>query len=419
MTVSKELISACLIVQNEQERLSAALASIDFCDEIVVVDGGSTDRTVQIAREAGARVIESRWPGFAAQRNVALDAATSDWIIEIDADERVSPRLRTSIETLLSAPPPDIGMAVCALRNRFLGKPIGPSAKYPAYRSRIFRRGAYAHDSSREVHEGLEPHERPVVLDGDLEHELASTLGEALLDTWRYARLESLHLEAPATARAYAIGISLRPTAKWLYRTIIEGGWRDGWRGLLKISLDTASDALVWVLVLAHARQSPATPIVSRHKGGGPAHFGRRRAGPVKIVALADGGRAARAAARWLAELRTQGADVALISTGNGAVGVEQRHSEGRADPRATASFKSIEDVPLRTVKRFGPLTVIRALEIETQLRTIDAVVPVGRRARLIHRLVPGTLRPEIADLDIDLDPGRAVERASTVVTDR
>jgi hypothetical protein len=418
--VPKERISACLIVQNEQARLPAALASADFCDEIIVVDGGSTDHTVQLAREAGARVIENRWPGFAAQRNVAIDAATSDWILEIDADERISPTLRGSIEILLSAPPPDISMAVCALRNRFLGEPIGPSAKYPAYRRRIFRRGAYAHDSSREVHEGLEPHERPVVLDGDLEHELASTLGEALIDTWRYARLESLHLQAPATAQAYVIGITLRPTAKWLYRVIVDGGWRDGWRGLLKISLDTASDALVWVLVLTRPGRSPITPTASPHDGEGPkAHFGRRRAGPVKIVALADGGRAARAATRWLTELRTQGADVALISTENGAVGAEQRHSESRAGPGAIASAPTIEDVPLRAVKRLGPLTVIRALEIETQLRTIDAVVPVGRRARLIHRLMPEILRPGIAGLDIDVEPARAVERARTAVADR
>jgi hypothetical protein len=417
--VPKERISACLIVQNEQERLPAALASVDFCDEIIVVDGGSTDHTVQIARAAGARVIENRWPGFAAQRNVAIDAATGDWILEIDADERISPRLRASIKALLNAPPPGAGMAVCALCNRFLGESIGPSAKYPSYRYRIFRRGVYVHDSSREVHEGLKPHERPVVLDGDLEHELASTLREALIDTWRYARLESRHLQAPATVRAYAIGIMMRPTIKWLYRMIVDGGWRDGWRGLLKISLDTASDALVWVLVLTHARRSPTAPTTSPHDGErSKAHFGRRRAGPVKIVALADGGRAAHAATRWLAELRTQGADVALISTGDGTVGAEQRHSES-AGPVAIASAATIEDVPLRTVRRLGPLMVIRALEIETQLRTIDALVPVGWRARLIHRLVPGILRPEIAGLDLDLDPARAVERASTMVADR
>ena len=116
-------------------------------------------------------MIEHPWRGFAIQRNVAIDAACGDWILEVDADERVSPELRTSIEALLAQPPEGVAMAVCALRNRFLGGLLGPSAKYPAYRSRLFRRGAYRHDESLTVHEGLEPRERPAILAGDLEHD--------------------------------------------------------------------------------------------------------------------------------------------------------------------------------------------------------------------------------------------------------
>ncbi len=190
-------ISACLIVQDEQERLPAALASVAFCDEVIVVDGGSTDDTVAMARQAGAQVIERPWRGFAIQRNVAIDAAGGDWILEVDADERVSPALRTSIEALLQQPPKGVGIAVCALRNRFLGGLLGPSAKYPAYRSRLFRRGTYRHDESLAVHEGLELRELPAILDGDLEHELAATLREALRDTWSYASLESRQIPRP------------------------------------------------------------------------------------------------------------------------------------------------------------------------------------------------------------------------------
>src|SRR5947209_3726192 len=98
--MARATLSACLIVQDEQDRLPDALASVAFCDEVIVVDGGSGDGTVQIARAGGARVIENPWPGFAAQRNVALDAARGEWILEIDADERVSPPLRRSIEAL-------------------------------------------------------------------------------------------------------------------------------------------------------------------------------------------------------------------------------------------------------------------------------------------------------------------------------
>jgi Glycosyl transferase family 2 len=399
----RERVAACLVAQNEQERLAAALDSVAFCDEVIVVDGGSTDRTVEIAERAGARVIENPWPGFAAQRNVALDAARSEWILEIDADERVSPSLRASIEALLAAPPAGVGMAVCPLRQRFLGRPLGPSAKYPAYRSRLFRRDAYRHDESRAVHEGVEPQERPSVLDGDLEHELAGTIREALLDTWRYAQLESRHVSAPQKARAYVVGIVLRPTAKLVYRTIVDGGWRDGWRGLLKISLDASSDALVWALVLKRAGRRASGSSSGSSNAAASAHFGRRPAGPSKVVAVADAGQAAREATRWLAELQGRGIDVALIAA-------RTKAPTERAGERTAAA--AARDVPVRVVERLRPLAVIRALETETQLRTIDAVVPVGRRARLVWHMVPATLRPRITGLDIDLDPERAAELA-------
>ena len=405
-------LAACLIVQNEQERLARALESVAFCDEVIVVDGGSTDRTVEIARRAGARVIESPWPGFAAQRNVALDVARSEWILEIDADERVSPALRASIETLLAAPPSGVAMAVCPLRNRFLGKLLGPSAKYPAYRSRLFRRDSYRHDESRAVHEGVEPHERPSVLDGDLEHELAATVREALRDTWRYAQLESRHVRAPQSPRAYLVGIVLRPAAKIVYRVVIDGGWRDGFRGLMKIWLDATSDALVWALALTRGGGSRAGGADPSSSTGAVVHFGRRPTGPSKVVAVADAGEAARVARGWLSGLQQRGVDVALI-----AVEPETaKESGGDAGGPPRAATVGAE-VPLRVVKRLWPLAVIRALEVETQLRTIDAVVPVGRRARLVWRAIPGTLRPEIPGLTIDLDPEAAAERAGSGVS--
>jgi glycosyltransferase involved in cell wall biosynthesis len=382
----RERIAACLIVQNEQQHLPAALASVAFCDEIVVVDGGSTDRTVEIARAAGATVIENPWPGFAIQRNLALDATACEWVIEVDADERVSPRLRESIQEMLATPPPGVALAVCPLRHRFLGRLLGPSAKYPAYRSRTFRPGVYRHDERRTVHEGVEPRERSAILEGDLEHELAGSLREALRDMWSYARLESLHV-APPTAASYLKGIVLRPLAKAAYRTIVDRGWRDGWRGLLKISLDVGSDVLVWVLVLARRNHAEVVQTSSAR----PLHFGRRSVGPPKVLAFAAAGRPAQAAARWLAELQARGADVVLVS-------------------RAGASES---EVPLRAVARFRPLEVMRAIDLEAQVREIDAVVAFGRGAQLIRRLLPGTLRPEIAGLTPDTGAERVIELAN------
>lgn len=395
----RERITACLIVQNEQEHLPAALDSVAFCDEVVVVDGGSSDRTVEIARAAGARVIENPWPGYAKQRNVALDAAGGDWIIEVDADERVSPRLRASLEEMLAAPPSGVALALCPLRHRFLGRLIGLSAKYPAYRSRIFRPGAYRHDERREVHEGVEPRERPVVLEGDLEHELAHGLGEALSDMLAYARLESRHVTPPA-ARGYVTGILVRPLAKLLYRTVVDQGWRDGWRGILKIALDVVSDALVWVLVLMAPRPAVEAAGVMEPAGGEgtwphangapPEHFGRRRVGQPKVLALAAGGRSARAARDWLCALQARGIDVVLVT-----------------DDAAVDG-----DIPLCPVARFRPLAVMRAIDLETQVRELDALVPFGPRARLMRRLLPPTLRPEVPGLSPEADLAHSVELA-------
>jgi (heptosyl)LPS beta-1,4-glucosyltransferase len=379
-TKPRERLTACLIVQNEQERLPAALESLSFCDRIVVVDGGSSDDTVKIARAAGAQVIENPWPGYAIQRNVALDAADSDWVLEVDADERISPLLRESIQEMLTAPPPGAAMAVFALRNRFLGGPLGPSAKYPSYRSRLFRRSVYRHDESRAVHEGIELRERPLILDGDLEHELAATWHEALVDMWRYARLESAHLTRPSSPLSYAKGILLRPLAKLAYRTLIDGGWRDGWRGLAKISLDAISDTLVWTLVLL-GLGGQARTVQSEEPG--EEHFGRRRVGPLKIVALASGERSAEQAASWLAGLRRRGADVALISS----------------------TTPTDCDIPQLTLERFGPLRTIHAIETEMHVRPIDALVPVGRRAELALRFVPAGFKPQIEGLSLEGEP--------------
>jgi glycosyltransferase involved in cell wall biosynthesis len=392
--VSSQRVTACLIVQNEQERLPAALDSVAFCNEIVVIDGGSTDRTVEIALAAGATVIENPWPGFAVQRNVALDAATSEWVFELDADERVSSRLRANIEELLIAPEPGVNIAVCALRNRFLGGLLGPSAKYPAYRSRLFRRDAYRHDESRAVHEGIEPHERPAVLDGDLKHELAETPREALIDAWHYARLESEHIRPTRNVRPYLVGIAVRPVAKVAYRAIVDGGWRDGWRGLLKILLDATSDALVWALVLVRTlRGSTASTKTLTHTAN-DGHFGRRPAGLPKVVVIAGRGEAAQMAQRWLDALRAAGIDVALVS------------DDDRSDAK----------IPTRTVRHLRPLATMRALDIEMQIRAIHAVVAFGHRARLVRHCLPSALRPEIPGLDAQADPVVAAERVHAAV---
>jgi len=374
--MGRAAVAACLIVRDEAQRLPAALASVSFCDQIVVVDSGSRDGSQGIARSFGAEVIEQSWLGFAAQRNVALDHARTPWVLEIDADERVSPRLRDSIERFL-AEPGAATVAVCPCRHLFLGQPLGRSAKYPAYRARLFRRDLYRHDERRVVHEGIEPPQRPAVLEGDLEHLLAGSLGEALGDVLRYARLEAANLGFRPSPRTLVRGVVLRPAAKAAYRLTWDGGWRDGWRGALKIALDCASDALVWVYAL---KVAPATAAPPR-----PGHFGSLRNGPPKVVAVALNANQAARAARWLAGLAGQGHDVALIA---------------RGQPPG--------EVPVTPLGRATPPALARALDLERQLRSVDAVVPFGATAALLLRALPATLAPRPPGLGPELAPRQA-----------
>ncbi len=373
-------ISACIIACDEAPNLPDCLASVAFCEEILVVDSGSRDATVAIARAAGARVIEHRWEGYAAQRNVGLDNAAGDWVLEVDADERISEPLRTEIEAFVVDPPPGVHLAGLPLREVLVGRRLGPSAKYPKYRHRLLRRGSYRHDEGRTVHEGFIPVGPVHPFDGELVHLLASSWREAWSDCWRYARLEAGQLHARRTPSTIVKGALLRPAAKVVYRVAVDGGWRDGWAGLIKIGLDSATDTIVWSRFALGLRGG------ERGRSGveDGDHYGARRshAGSLHVVAVASRAATATSAARWLRTAAEGGADVALL-----------------------APVAALGRVRTRPFGHIGPLTLIRALEAEAQLRSLDAVVPFDRRAALLLRLVPAGLRGHERGISADSDP--------------
>jgi Glycosyl transferase family 2 len=373
----RETISACVIARDEEERLPDCLAGLGFCDQVVVVDSGSRDRTRELAAAAGALVVENAWPGFSAQRNVALDHATGDWVLEIDADERVSPELAEELRAFLAAPP-EVTMGAIPMRDVFIGKALGPSIRYPRYRHRLFRRDAFRHDERRSVHEGLWPDGPVHAFAGELRHLLASSWGEALADARAYARLEAAQRNRPGAAEALT-GILVRPLAKLAYRLFLYGGWRDGTRGFARIALECGGDSLATVHRL---RNSP---------GEGTSGFGPAppRLGPVRIVGVARSRRGAARLAAWLEEAAGEGADVALIGT---------------APPEGSA-------VPHRPLDHLGPGRLVRALDAEDQLRPVDALLLAGPRERRALRLVPKTLQGAVPPLSPEETPAEAPNR--------
>ncbi len=390
---ARHTISACLIVQDEAANLPVALASVAFCDEVVVVDSGSTDGTQTLARAAGARVIEHPWPGFGAQRNVAADHATGDWILEVDADETITPALADEILAFLATPGPRdrVDLLALPMRHRFLGRPLGPSAQYPNYRTRMFRRGAVRHDEGRSVHEGLKPTDAVVALHGDMTHELASSWREAVGDVWRYTKLEAAQFHPVVTPRAAAVGVVARPAAKALYRLVVDGAWRDGWRGLVKVALDAGSDSVVWLRVLARGNRDGLA-------GTGAAHFGEVMPvqGAVRLIAVATTAAGERRAAAWLQDAVAAGAatDSELLTPAG-----------GPPSPAAGLAFAR------RATGGRGPVALGRALGGSVQVRHIDAFVLADGGARRAHRLLSPALRGVTAPVSLDEPPAQAVRR--------
>jgi glycosyltransferase involved in cell wall biosynthesis len=181
-------LSAVLIVKDEESRVETALDSLAFCDDIVVVDGGSSDRTPALAAAKGARVIvNAPWPGFVAQRTFATAQARHDWILALDADETVTPALREEIAALRAH-----GLQGAAYRiprvTRYLGRWIRATDWYPDPQTRLFdrRRGRW---QGGLVHESFLPDQPPSRLRGEIAHEPYTDVGEHLRTIDAYTTL--------------------------------------------------------------------------------------------------------------------------------------------------------------------------------------------------------------------------------------
>ena len=222
-------ISATIIARNEENSVARAISSLGFCDEIVVVDSGSTDRTVEIAESLGAMVIHNDWLGYAAQKNFAARAATHDWILSIDADEEVSPRLAASIQRLREAGTRDVGFDF-ARKARYCGRWIEHSGWYPDRKVRLYRRdrgswkGNFVHESV--VVSGAVGH-----LDGDLLHYTCDTLEAHRANVERYTDLAAQEIRA--TGKKPPIWrVLLAPTYAFVKSYLLQLGLLDGAAGL-------------------------------------------------------------------------------------------------------------------------------------------------------------------------------------------
>ena len=218
-----------VITLNEEKNLSRCLESVrGMASEIVVVDPGSTDRTREIAESFGAVFKINPWPGFVAQKNVALQSCTQSWVLCIDADEAVSPELAAGIRQLFAdGDPREQGFFVNRL-NFYVGQWIR-HAWYPEWRLRLVRR-ANAQWGGLDPHDKLEVNGVSRRLAGDLLHYPFSSVQEHFQTALKYARIMAdSYAQSGRTCRWYHAIFS--PWMAFFKIIVLKNGWRDGWRG--------------------------------------------------------------------------------------------------------------------------------------------------------------------------------------------
>jgi glycosyltransferase involved in cell wall biosynthesis len=228
-------LSVCIITLNEEANIERTLKSVEsIADEIIVVDSGSTDATVTLAKAHDARVFAESWQGFARQKNSALAKATSDWVLSLDADEEVSPELAASIRALLNSPqPPQFLGYTMNRRNLYLNRWLKRSGYYPDPKLRLIRRGAATFEL-RAVHEDMKMARPLGHLQGDLLHHAYPTLESFIEHANRYSSLGAqMVVDEKGGAGFSFINIVLRPLVRFLYTYIFRLGFLDGREGLL------------------------------------------------------------------------------------------------------------------------------------------------------------------------------------------
>lgn len=225
-------VSACIITLNEEDRIADCIRSVDWCDEVVVVDSHSTDRTRELAAGLGARVIERDWPGHVAQKEFAIRSARNDWVFCIDADERVSPALREEILRLRERGFDGATGWKMPRMSSYLGRWIRHGTWYPDLSLRLFDR-RHGHWGGNDPHDRVELEGPPAGrLKSRLLHHPYRNLGEHLQTIDRYTSIMAQGMWERGR-RARLSDVVLRPGVRFFRFYFLEAGFLEGWRGLL------------------------------------------------------------------------------------------------------------------------------------------------------------------------------------------
>lgn len=248
----KTPFSVVLITLNAAQHLEGCLASVQFADEILIVDSGSTDSTLDIAAKFNAKVIQQSWLGFGKQKDFAVKQAAYDWVFCIDADEKVSEKLCVSIEKALLDP--EYQTYMMPRRNRFMDKWLSHGEGYPDWSLRLFNR-TVAYWSDDDVHEKVICTTAIGRLEGDLLHESQETITSYLTKQNRYTTLQAQRMLAQGK-RAHIGHLLFSPIVRFIKFYFFRLGFMDGIPGLIHISIGCFNSFIKYAKLIAISKGS-------------------------------------------------------------------------------------------------------------------------------------------------------------------
>jgi glycosyltransferase involved in cell wall biosynthesis len=255
--MSRAKVSCTIICYDEEDNIRAALESVKWCDEIVVVDSFSNDRTAEICREYTDQIHQRPWPGFVEQKAFALTQASHPWVLNLDADERVSPALASEISALLRSGAAAAGYRVPRVTFH-LGRWIRSTDWYPDYQLRLYdrRRGRW---SGRYVHESVQADGPVADLRGELLHYAYRDLAHHFQTMDRYTTLAAKQMFEDGR-RAGWVELAVHPPAAFLRNYVLRGGFRDGVPGLIVSAMNARYVGLKFAKLWELCSPSTSTP---------------------------------------------------------------------------------------------------------------------------------------------------------------
>ncbi len=250
------MLSITIITKNEEQNIARCLKSIQWADEIIVVDAMSTDATVELCKKFNAKVVQRKWEGFAKQKMFALSQAKNEWVLSLDADEEITEELKIEIESILSSNT-DIAGYEIPRKSFFLGKWMKHGGWYPVHQLRLFKKSVTTMNV-RPVHEGFEVQGKIARLTNAFNHYTYHSLHQYLEKMNDYTSLEVVNkLSARPNKKIQWYNFLLNPSAVFVRMFFSLQGFRDGFHGFLLAMYSSLYTLLVYAKSWEYQIENP------------------------------------------------------------------------------------------------------------------------------------------------------------------